>query len=443
MQVIQREQERRSFPLWLSRVTPAWRWDWPYLRYVQAHLDKVTAGKIDRLMLFLPPRHGKTEMTTIRYPVWRLERRPEMRVIIGAYNQLLANKFSRKARRIAEQRLELAQDHMAVEDWETATGGGIRAVGVGSGITGQGGHLIVIDDPVKSRKEAESPTYREAVWDWYTDDIYTRLEPGGAIVLIQTRWHEDDLAGRILASEDAASWTVVSLPAEAEENDPLGRVPGEALCPDRYPVEVLARIRTVLGSLSYYALYQQRPQPETGAVLQRQWFPRRGPIDRRFATWVIQAWDTAYEEGQESDYSACLTLGVQPPWIYVLDAWRARIETPELLRQMKAKYEQWRPNVVLVEDRGSGKTSKQTLRAQTLLPIVGVQPVGSKVARAKLVTGMCEAGRVIIPPVPWGDDLLDELVRFPSGPHDDQVDAFVYALRYVIDHAADMSVSEY
>jgi hypothetical protein len=133
-----------------------------------------------RLMLFLPPRHGKTEMTTVRYAAYRLKRDPELRVIVGAYNQILANKFSRKSRRIAEGRIELSRDRTAVEDWETAVGGGLRAVGVGSGVTGMGGNLIIIDDPVKSREEAESEAYRERVWDWYRDDLYTRLEPDGA-----------------------------------------------------------------------------------------------------------------------------------------------------------------------------------------------------------------------------------------------------------------------
>ncbi len=394
-------------------------------------------------MLFLPPRHGKSEMTTVRYPVYRMERDPSIRVIVGAYNQILANKFSRKARKIARSRFALDMERYAVEDWETPAGGGLRAVGVGGGVTGQGGHLIIIDDPVKSREEAESEAYRERVWDWYRDDLYTRLEPGGSIILIMTRWHEDDLAGRILASEDAPNWTIVSLPAEAEEADPLGRAVGEALCPERYPIEALRRIRTVLGSMSYYALYQQRPQPPKGTIFQREWFPRRNPIGRQFATQVVQGWDTALKGARENDYSACVTLGTQGPWMHVLDAWRAQIETPELLRAMRAKYQQWRPGVVLVEDRGSGTTSVQSLKAQTMVPVVAVPPTGDKTARAKLVTGICEAGRVVIPPTPWGDDLLDELVRFPSGPHDDQVDAFVYALSRLIQDTGSWSVEEY
>ncbi len=186
-------------------------------------------------------------------------------------------------------------------------------------MTGQGANLIIIDDPVKSREEANSVAYRERCWDWYTNDLYTRLEPGGAIILIMTRWHEDDLAGRILASEDGPNWTVISLPAEAGENDPIGRAVGEALCPDRFPLEKLQEIKRVLGT-DYYALYQQTPQPPEGNLFKRDWFRRDAIIpDRKHMPFVVQAWDTAFKEGEENDYSACVTLGYYQGRIYVMD----------------------------------------------------------------------------------------------------------------------------
>lgn len=247
-------------------------------------------------MLFVPPRHGKSELTTVRYPAWRLERKPTTRVIVGCYNSTLAEKFSRKARRICNERMALSRDRVAVSDWETEAGGGLRAVGVGSGVTGQGGDLIIVDDPIKSREEANSQAYRERVWTWWTDDLYTRLEPDAAIVLILTRWHMDDLAGRILASEDAPNWTVVSLPAFAEANDPLGRSEGEALCPERFDERDLAEIKAVQGS-SFEALYQQRPSALEGSIFKREWwrYYREAP---RFSR-IIQSWDTAFKAGQD------------------------------------------------------------------------------------------------------------------------------------------------
>ncbi len=196
-------------------------WNPRHLRSLQAELERIWLGQTDRLMLFLPPRNGKSELCTVRFPLYLLEREADRRIVVGAYNQSLAERLSPRSRRLArelerEGRLALSAERRTAADWETAAGGGIRAVGVGSGVTGLGADLILIDDPVKSREEAESRAYRDRVWDWYRDDLYTRLEPGGAIVLIMTRWHEDDLAGRILTSEDAGTWRVVRLPAIAE-----------------------------------------------------------------------------------------------------------------------------------------------------------------------------------------------------------------------------------
>ena len=264
------------------------------MRYIRAKLDRVTRGEIDRLMLFLPPRHGKSELVTVRYATHFLECHPDKNVIIGAYNQTLANKFSRKARAIAGLRLKFNDTRTAVEEWETEKGGIFRSVGVGSGVTGQGGNLIIIDDPVKNREEAESQVYRDKVWDWYTDDLYTRAEPNAPIILIMTRWHKDDLAGRILASEDGKNWEVVCLPAEAEPGDPLGRTLGEALCPDRYDLTRLRRIKSVLGR-SYSALYQQRPVPREGGMFKEIWLKLEDvvPAQARRVRW----WDKASTEG--------------------------------------------------------------------------------------------------------------------------------------------------
>jgi predicted phage terminase large subunit-like protein len=438
-----REAAVPPFLEWLQDVSPTWIWTWAYLLFIQTYLAKVTTGEIDRLMLFVPPRHGKSEMTTVRYPMWRLERDPSTRIIVGAYSAALSLKFSRKMRRIAKERINLSPEQKSVEDWATDEGGGVRAVGVGGGVTGMGANLIIIDDPVKSREEANSETYRDKCYEWYTDDLLTRLEPGGAIILIMTRWHDDDLAGRILASDSGDEWTVIKLPAIAEENDPLGRKPGEALCPERYDVAALQRLARVLKS-SFDALFQQRPQPAGGTIFKEEWFARRyksmPPI---VAVWTT--WDTALKAGEKNDESACITMAeCNDGNLYLLRVAHGRWETPQLA-EFLVQQSEWLRGLYgdkyrgdYVEDKVSGTTLMQYVRRShpqlVLIPIV----VGreSKEERAHGVTPLCETLRVLLPdpvhhhlhrgPVA---DLLAQLMAFPVGKHDDIVDAFVYALK--------------
>jgi predicted phage terminase large subunit-like protein len=439
-------REAVPFGNWLHLVTPTYDWTPAHLALIRTHLDSVTAGDCKRLALFLPPRHGKSAMTTVRYAAWRIERNPAQRIIIGAYNQDLAEHFSRQIRRIVRERgVELQADRQTAAEWETAQGGGVKAAGVGTGVTGRGADLIIIDDPVKSREEANSEAYRNRCWDWYTNDLYTRLEPSGAICLIQTRWHEDDLAGRILTSEQAADWQVVNLPAEAEAGDPLGRLDGAPLWPGRFDVAALADIRAVMGQ-DYEALYQQRPRPPKGTLFQAEWFNRNVQVyERGVYSLVVQGWDTAFKEGQENDYTACVTIGrlSMTGALHVLNVYRQRVAFPELVRAIEQQAERWQPHAIVVEDKGSGTSAVQSLQRTTGLPIVAVPAEADKVARANRITAYCEAGKVSIPSGRMFDDLISELVRFPSGKHDDQVDAFVHALQRIASGTQRARVREY
>lgn len=430
-----RKQKTMPFPDWLGKVTPQFTWTWPYLQHIQEYLDQVTRHELNRLMLFVPPRHGKSEMVTVRYPVWRLEQDPELRVIIGAYNQILANKFSRKARRIAESRIALAHDRQAVEDWETPQGGGLRAIGVGAGITGQGGRLIVIDDPVKSREEAESESYRERVWDWYRDDLYTRLEPDGQVILIQTRWHEDDLAGRILASEDGPNWAVVTLPALAEPEDVLGRAVGAALCPERYDAEKLQSTKVVLGEYSFSALYQQRPGPREGSMFKRAAFEIL-PVAPAQIEAVTRYWDKAATAGS-GDYSVGAKLGRKGGLYYVLDVVRGQWSTNEreqIMRQTAQLDGADVPTWLEQEPGSSGKDSAAASVRNLAGFAVYAEPVtGDKVVRAGPFAAQVEAGNVKLIKGPWNAAYLDELCAFPTGAHDDQVDASSGAFTKIAD----------
>ena len=423
------------FPDWLKEVSPSFRWDWAYLRYIQAQLDRVTRGEIKRLMLFVPPRHGKTEMTTIRYPVWRLERNPEMRVIVGAYNQDLAENFTRKARKIARSRFELSDEKALAGDWETKRGGGIRASGVGVGVAGRGAHLIILDDPVKNREEANSAAYRQRMWDWFKDDIYTRLEPDGAIIIINTRWHTDDLAGRILASETANDWTVIKFPAIAETDDELGRHPGEALCPERFNETALADIKRVLGN-SFYALYQQRPLPAEGNFFKSSWFEII-PALPAGPWWWVRYWDFAGTKSKGSDYTAGVLMGLHKvtQGFVVADAIHGQWEGDErdrVIRQTAALDRQRFGDVQIWREREPGSSgvdaAKAWIKSLRGYPVFAELARGSKSARAETMQAQAMVHNISLLYGEWNGAYLDELAGFPFG-HDDLVDGSSGAFR--------------
>ena len=425
LELRRRERARAPLAAWLTSVSPDMAWDVPHLAHIRQRLEAMERGEVRRLMLFLPPRHGKSQLATVRYPVWRLLRDPRMSVIVGAYNQTLAETFSRASRRIAREVLALDDERNAAAQWMTRAGGIFRAVGVGGGVTGQGASLIVIDDPVKSREEANSAAYRDRVWNWYRDDLYTRLEPGGAVILIMTRWHEDDLAGRILASEDAASWEVVNLPAEAEADDALGREPGAALWPARFDVDDLARIRRVLGSASYTALYQQRPMPAEGGMFRREWFDvvQEVPATAR----KVRYWDKAGTEN-DGDFTAGVLLAVDGDGVYyVCDVARGQwsaLQRERVIRQT-AEMDGTAVPVWVEQEPGSGgkESAAATIRALAGWTVRAERVTGDKMTRAMPLAAQCEARNVKLVRGAWNAALLDELTVFPQGKHDDQVDA--------------------
>ncbi len=422
-----KDRDVRAFDKWLHQVTPTYSWEWPHLRYIRTALDQVTTGAINRLMIFVPPQHGKSQMTTIRYPVWRLEHNPALRVIVGCYNQTLANRFSRQARKIAEGRIALDRERRAVEEWQTAAGGIFRAVGVGAGITGQGGDLILIDDPVKSREEAESQTYRDRCYDWYSQDLFTRQGPQAAIILIMTRWHEADLAGRILASEEGPRWTVVNLPAIAEAGDPLGRGLGEALCPARYDEAALAERRMVLGSYAFNALYQGHPTPPGGGMFQRDWFDIVNVAPAQAQR--VRAWDRAATE-KDGDYTVGLLMAKDNDNVfYVEDVVRGQysdLAAEKIIAQTAATDAERFRNVTtwLEQEPGSsGKAVVQiTIRALAGYNVKAERSTGDKATRAQPFAAQCEARNIKLVRGAWNGAYLDELCSFPYGAHDDQVD---------------------
>lgn len=423
-----------NFSMWLQHrevCPPGWTWAWPHLRLICERLEKVTRGDTKRLMIFMPPRHGKSELL-LRYAAWRLESDPTLPVIVASYGSLLAERLSRRCRRICEARkVPLREDAYSAADWETVGGGGVRAVGVGAGITGVGGKLIVIDDPVKSREEAESETFRERAFDWYTNDLLTRLEPGGATVLIMTRWHHDDLAGRLLAEQEAGGeqWDVLSLPALAEEGeDPLGRRPGEALCPERYDAAALAARRQAMGSRSFQALYQQHPTDLAGELLRPDRIAHARP--ELAGLRVFQAWDLAISQKASADYSVCATVAVgSDQTAFLLHLWRERASFNDVLAQMQVQAAAWHPSVIGIETAGYQAAAFQEATRRFLLPFREVKATSDKETRAQLLAARIDAGKFAADrTAPWWPAFEAEARSFPAGRHDDQVDAVVHAL---------------
>lgn len=444
---VRKQLEANTFQSWLPVVSPSLTWDWKHQLYLYAQLDRVTSGEVNRLQIAMPPRHTKSETVTVRYAAWRLEQNPSLRIVIAAYTQRLANKFSRKIRRILRGRIEFSTECNAVEEWETAAGGGIRAVGVGGGITGFGADLIIIDDPVKSRKQANSETYRENTWEWFCDDIYTRLEPGGQIILIQTRWHSDDLAGRLqkeMLDEDGEHWEIVSLPALAEENDPLGRAIGEALCPDRYDEEALAKRRKKLGEYSFAALFQQRPVPRNGGLFKYDWFPLTGeksvikdkaPDGLRWC----RGYDLAVSQRTSADNTASFRCAFDKAGnLWIEGGFCKKIEYPEQKRYVVSRMKSEARTEHGIEKALHGIALVQDLRRVQSIRGVAFKavPVDSdKYTRALPWADLAEEGKVFFvrdtPGNRWIRELIEELIVFTGKgeTHDDRVDAISVAVQ--------------
>src|SRR5579863_55111 len=417
--------------MWPSFEAPA------HIRLIADKLEAVEQGTIRRLMLFLPPRHGKSLLSTQFLPAWYLGRHPDRFVISASYGQDLADDFGRKVRNLIADPLHaalfpecrLSGDSASMRRFGLTAGGSYYAAGRGGPITGRGAHLLLVDDPLKDADEARSETIRGGLHEWYGSVAYPRLQPGASIIVVQTRWHMDDLAGWLLREHVEEGWDVVSLPAIAECDGDF-RHEGEALWPEAYPLTVLEQIRQAVGSAAWASLYQQRPAAAEGAVFKRAWFEQRYTVPPKFSR-IVQSWDCAFKTGRENDFSVCSTWGAAENGFYLLHGWRARVEFPELKRRLVELVREWNPTAILVEDAASGQSLVQELRS-TALPILPIKPDGDKVSRASAVTPLIESGRVYLPEsANWLTDFLDELAAFPVGVHDDCVDSMTLALGYL------------
>lgn len=420
---------------------------------VPAHLDLLdraiveTATTGGRLLVAMPPRHGKSELCSRFTPAWFLGTHPDKRVMLASYEADFAAGWGRRARDVLEQHgpslfgVRVRADSSSAARWDLHEhAGGMVTAGVGGAITGRGADLLIIDDPVKSVEEAESDTYRDRLWEWWRGTAVTRLEPGGSVVVVMTRWHEDDLAGRLLSGEGGA-WRVLRLPALAEEDDVLGRQPGEALWPTRYDVETLARRREEMGSRLFAAEYQQEPTPAAGAIFRREWFRYYRPVaDGAFALdggrFVggsdyrrVMTCDLAVSTKTAADYTVLACWGVtKHQELLLLDLHRARMEGPDIVPALRRMYDRWHPAHVGIESVAFQLSIVQEAR-RAGLPVRELRPDRDKVSRALTAAARMEGGAVYFPATaPYLGDLEAELLHFPAGRHDDMVDTLSYAI---------------
>jgi predicted phage terminase large subunit-like protein len=306
----------------------------------------------------------------------------------------------------------------------------MRTAGLGGPLTGKGADMLVLDDPVKNADSVLSQNARDRMWDWWVSVAYTRLQKGGTAIVVGTRWHEDDLIGRLIRQRDEGEedWEVLNLPAIAEPGDPIGRTEGEALWPEMFPPEVLEQIRRTQGPYWWAAMYMGRPTPLEGGVLKREWMNNRysaPPAMQR----VIQTVDSAAKSGEDNDYSIVATWGTDGIDFYLLDVWRAKVEFPELKRAVCDQFFKHQPSAVYVEDASSGMSLLQEMQRETMIPVIAQQTISNKLGRVHAVSGLFQSGKVKLPrTAPWLAEWIEEHTSFPNGAYDDQVDTTAYAL---------------
>ena len=437
---------RRSFEAWcMHALEPLGQRPARHHRLMIDELEKVASGETDRLMLLMPPGHAKSMYATILFPSWWFSQHPRSSVISSSYGAELADDFGRKVRAVVAKNstsigYDLASDNKAVARWATTKGGAYFGLGVGGATTGRRADLIIVDDPVKGAQEAASDTTRDAIWNWYQANLYTRATPGARIILIQTRWNEDDLGGRLLSAQDDGGdkWRVLRLPALCDTNDdPLGRSIGEALWPEWEDVGKLARKRAAVGEYFWSALFQQNPRPDEGSLF------KTGMIDTLSAApagkHIARAWDlaaTAQTGSKDPDWSVGVKMLRTDDGRYVvLDVKRIRGGPDEVEATIvnTAKQDGFGVRVGLPQDPGqAGKAQIKYLTGKLSGYRVESSPeTGDKATRASPMASQCNVGNLSVVSAPWNRTFLDELTGFPNAAKDDQVDALSRAFSMV------------
>ena len=407
-------------------------------KIIAEKFERVARGELKRLIINMAPRHTKSEFASFLFPAWMMGRDPRMKIIQATHTTELAVNFGRKVKNLIETdeykevfpEVALAVDSKASGRWDTNRGGMYYAVGVGSNLAGRGGDLVVIDDP-HSEQTAMSNSGFDDAWEWYTGGPRQRLQPGGSIVLVQTRWSEKDMTGQLLRSmaKDplADQWEVVELPAIFDNDEPCW--------PEFWSIEDLTAVRASIPPAKWNAQYQQNPTGEENAVIPREWWKRWEREVVPQLEYVIQSYDTAFSKRETADFSAITTWGVfrpdegGPPNLILLDSKKGRWDFPELKEKAYEAYGYWDPDTVIIEAKASGTPLTHELR-QIGIPVVNFTPSqgADKVTRVHSVSPLFEAGMVWAPDEVFADELIEEVAAFPNGEYDDLVDSMTQAL---------------
>jgi predicted phage terminase large subunit-like protein len=438
---LKREKSQASFLEFVHQMWPGFI-NGAHHKVMAKKFEEIADGTCKRLIINMPPRHTKSEFASYMLPAWFLGRYPGKKVIQTSNTAELAVGFGRKVRNLVGSEVYqsifpnvgLQADSKAAGRWATNQGGDYFAIGVGGTVTGKGADLLIIDDPHSEQEAAiasTNPEVYDKVYEWYSSGPRQRLQPGGAIVVVMTRWSKRDLAGKILQSEverNGDKWEVISFPAIL----PSGR----CLWPEFWSMEELNALKEELPVSKWNAQYQQQPTSEEGALVKREWWRKWESERPPQCEFLIQSWDTAFTKNERSDYSACTTWGVfyrdenpNDPNVILLDAFKERLEFPELKAKAYEMYKEWEPDAFIVEAKAAGSPLIFELRRMGI-PVSEFTPTrgNDKIARLNAVTDLFASGKIWAPNRRWAEEVIEEMAAFPNSDHDDLVDSSTQAL---------------
>lgn len=437
----QKELQQKKFIKFVEAVWPTFIAGRHHARMAEA-FERVANGTCKRLIINMPPRHTKSEFASYLLPAWFLGKFPHKKVIQASHTAELAVGFGRKVRNLVDSEvyrnifpnLSLSADSKAAGRWNTSKGGDYFAIGVGGAVTGKGADVLIIDDPHSEQEAAlaqVNPDIYDKVYEWYTSGPRQRLQPGGAIVIVMTRWSLRDLTGQVIkssASRGGDEWEVIEFPAILPSGNPLW--------PEFWSKDELEALQTELPNSKWMAQYQQQPTSDSSAIIKREWWKIWDKEMPPQCDYILQTWDTAFEKNTRADYSACTTWGI---WyneedhgqanIILLNSFKARMEWVELKETAFEHYREWEPDSILIEKKATGAPLIYEFRAmgipaQEFTPGKG----NDKISRLNSVSDIIASGKVWVPETRWAEELVDEIASFPSGEHDDLVDATTLAL---------------